>query len=40
MATKDKYYRVKQDNFLWHKGAIIKNNEKGSDGGYSPESDI
>lgn len=40
MASKDKYYRVKQDTFLWHKGAILKDTEKGSNGGYSPETDI
>lgn len=31
-----KYYRVKQDNFLWEKGAILK--QDGS--GYTPIEDI
>lgn len=31
------FYRVKQDNFLWKAGAIIK---RGSSGGYSPIEDI
>lgn len=31
----EKYYRVKEDTFMWAKGAIIKHNSsKGSDGGY------
>lgn len=36
-----KFYRVKQDNFLWDEGAILKCNEKlGSDGGYSAIDDL
>lgn len=33
MSTK--YYRVTQDNFMWHKGAILVNNAHGGDG-YMP----
>ena len=31
-----KYYRVKQDNFMWQKGAILESNDQGSKGGYQP----
>jgi hypothetical protein len=37
----DKFYRVKQDNFLWQEGAILKYfKDSGSDGGYKPLEDI
>lgn len=36
-----KFYRVKQDNFLWNKGAILKCDEKvGPNGGYYPIDDL
>ncbi len=36
----NKYYRVKKGTFLWEKGAILKNVNKGNEGGYVPVSDI
>lgn len=33
-----KYYRVKEDNFLWKKGAILKKEE--DENGYAPISDL
>lgn len=40
----EKYYRVKQDNFMWEKGAILKRSEnlgsKDSCYGYEPINDL
>lgn len=36
-----RYYRVRQDTFMWDKGAILKyNSNYGSQGGYQAISDI